>query len=108
MAASLCPPTGTCPGLVMLNIPSSLFPTSRFLPASPSTYNTIPHVPQGFYGVYSTLFEKLARQEAEAFKSRDEDEERDCPAFPRWGSTLQFTPLRTDGCPHFHTSLTPH
>ena len=42
---------------------------------------------QSFYGVYSTLFEKLARQEAEAFKNRediDEDSRRDCPSFPRW------------------------
>ena len=41
---------------------------------------------QSFYGVYSTLFEKLARQEAEAFKNRDdidEDSRRDCPSFPR-------------------------
>ena len=35
--------------------------------------------------MYSTLFERLARQEAEAFKSRDSDDDgrRECPAFPR-------------------------
>ena len=60
---------------------------------------------QGFYGVYSTLFEKLARQEAEAFKSRDEDEERDCPAFPRWGSTLFISHILR--LVDVHTS-TPH
>ena len=50
--------------------------------------DSIPMSLQSFYGVYSTLFEKLARQESEAFKERDDDDERaggprDCPAFPR-------------------------
>ncbi|GAX82273.1 hypothetical protein CEUSTIGMA_g9702.t1 [Chlamydomonas eustigma] len=45
---------------------------------------------KSFYGVYSTLFEKLAKQESEASKAREEDEDsarRECPAtFPRFGN----------------------
>jgi hypothetical protein len=49
---------------------------------------------QSFYGVYSMLFEKLARQEAEASKAREEDEDsgrRECPAsFPRYECPASF------------------
>lgn len=41
---------------------------------------------QGFYGVYSALFEKLTRAEMDAFENRADDDSRDCPAFPRWGT----------------------
>ncbi|KAG1670447.1 hypothetical protein FOA52_010183 [Chlamydomonas sp. UWO 241] len=40
--------------------------------------------PKGFYGVYASLFEKLARAEMDAFASRnDDDKVKDCPTFPR-------------------------
>jgi hypothetical protein len=53
------------------------------LPSHPPPLSTT-RSEQGFYSVYSELFERLVRQEMEAFEGRDdEDQAKSPPSLPR-------------------------